>query len=79
MNETLAARAENPRAAVCGEDLAFYVYLLNGAVERIWPATGIRLTGRELVVVFGEIPVANFPRDEVYFAARERVAPPVLF
>jgi hypothetical protein len=60
-------------------DLRFYVHLTSGRIEEVWPATDVVLVADELVFKLGTIPVAQFPRNEVYFATRANVAPPVMF
>jgi hypothetical protein len=57
-------------------DLTLYVYLCNGDIEEVTPATGVRMTHDELVVLLGDIPVARFAARDVYFASFEKIAPP---
>jgi hypothetical protein len=66
----------------CGapqQPTVIYVYLNCGDVEEVRPADGVMLTERELLVLADDWPVARFARRDVYFATRERIAPPVMF
>ncbi len=60
------------------DDFAYYVYLLNGEVREVAPATGLRLTNTELVFLLGEIVIARLPRRLVCFTALKAVAAPPL-
>ena len=61
------------------DDLRFYVTLVDGSVENVWPATGFLLTATELIAVLGDIPVARFERDRVCYTARPNQAVPAFF
>jgi hypothetical protein len=61
------------------KDFTFFVHLCNGEVVEVAPATRLRLIGQETVIFLGDIVMARFPTADVYFAARDRIAPPVMF
>jgi hypothetical protein len=57
----------------------YYVYLCNGDIKFVSPATELTCGERYVVISDGECAVASFHRAEVYFASRERISPPILF
>jgi hypothetical protein len=65
--------------AECAEVPVVYVYLCDGRVEEVTPATGVQLTREHVVIVGEDGPIVRFRRADVYFASREAVATPVLF
>ena len=70
------AQAQDP---IDVKDLTYYVYLVDGTVQEVAPATGLQLTDEEVVFLLCGLVVARLPRKEVYFAARCPMAPPVMF
>jgi hypothetical protein len=56
----------------------FFVYLNKGEVQNVGPATSMRLTDDEVVILDGDVRVTGFPRRDVYFCSNEPVAPPSL-
>ena len=61
------------------QDFKFRLYLCDGEVQEIGPATGLRLTPKELVFLLGDLVVARVPRQGVYCVARQEAGVPVLF
>ena len=57
-----------------GETL--YVHLYSGNVIEVTPATAVRVTDREVIVLNGEETVATFAREDVFFASGEDMEPP---
>jgi hypothetical protein len=60
------------------KDFTYYVHYCSGEVEEIKPATGLRLTGTEVIFLLGECVVAHVPRKDVYYTGREQDAQPVM-
>jgi hypothetical protein len=65
--------------AIDAKDFTYYVYLIDGTVQEVAPATELRLTDEEVVFCLCDLVVARIPRKEVYFATRCAIAPPVMF
>lgn len=55
-----------------------YVHLCSGNVIEVQPATAVRVTDDEVIVLDGEDVVATFRRNDVYFAADVPMEPPSL-
>lgn len=55
------------------------VYLLDGNVEDVGPATCVSLSAREVKVMLGDRVVALYPRRHVFMATHEAVPAEVLF
>jgi hypothetical protein len=77
--EKLRTHERNAAEVIGPKDFRYYVYLIDGMVNRVGPATGVRLTNTEVLFVLGQLVVTRLPRQEMYFAARQPIAPPVLF
>ena len=61
--------------ATAGDDPSIYVYLNKGPVEEVRPASSVWLTGDQVVVRYGNAPVAAFARNDVYFCSKNLVSP----
>jgi hypothetical protein len=70
-NELHRAEAIDPR------DFAYYVYLADGTVQEVSPATGLRFTADALIFLLGEFVIARLPRRDVYCATRQATDAPV--
>jgi hypothetical protein len=58
-----------------GDDPSIFVYMNKGPVEEVRPASSVWLTSDEIVVGYGEAPVASFARKDVYFCSKKLVSP----
>jgi hypothetical protein len=63
--KTTRTASKNAQAA----SSAIYVHLNSGEVLEVSPATGVRLTADELLVLNGERVVAKFARPSVYLTS----------
>ena len=80
MTMTLAAEAQRSESvSVSTRVLTYYVYLCSGDIRTVRPATRLTCGPRDVAIFDGERTVASFHRPDVYFASRERIAPPILF
>jgi hypothetical protein len=61
--------------ATAGDDPSIFVYLNNGPVEEVRPASSVWLTSDRIEVRYGNAPVASFPRNDVYFCSKNLVSP----
>ncbi|HWC29461.1 MAG TPA: hypothetical protein VG845_05195 [Dehalococcoidia bacterium] len=57
------------------DDPAVVVYLTTGDVQEIRPVSSVSLTGESIVLLYGGAPIASYPRQDVSFCSRSRVAP----
>jgi hypothetical protein len=59
-------------------DFRLYVHLCNGDIVEVDAVTRVGLDTRDVLLLLGDIVVARFPRQDVLFVAREKVAPPAI-
>lgn len=65
--------------AIDTKDFTYFVYLVDGTVQEVAPATELQLTDEEVVFRLCDLVVARLPRSRVYFASRCTIVPPVMF
>jgi len=67
------------RTSVQTKLILMYVYLTGGAVLEVEGGSVTSFSDDEMIVSGAEGELVRFPRASVFFAARTRVSPPVLF
>jgi hypothetical protein len=77
-NETREFNELHPAEAIDPKDFAYYVYLADGTVQEVSPATELRFTGDTLVFLLGEFVIARLSRRDVYCATRQATDAPAL-
>jgi len=77
-NETYEFNELHRAEAIDPKDFAYYVYLADGTVQEVSPATGLRFTGDALIFLLGEFVIARLPRRDVYCATRQAADAPAL-
>ena len=74
--ETNPLRAQNIHHKEAGNlGLTYFVYLVDGGLQEVAPATGLRLANAEVLFLLGELVVNRLPREAVCFVARTRCPP----
>ena len=67
---------QDARKSIPTSNDVIYVHLCSGEVIEVSPATGVCLTGDELLVLDGEKVAATFSRPDVYWTSDVPMEPP---
>jgi len=76
-NKLLDTEQTRQEKVVDPEEFTYYVHHLDGTVEQVTPATGLRLTRTEVVFLLGRLVVARLLRHEIYRVCRTPDMPAV--
>ena len=57
------------------DDPSIFVYLKPGLVEEFRPASSVFVTGDEIIILYGEAPMAYFPRSQIFCRSKALISP----
>jgi hypothetical protein len=69
---------DRQRQPVHPEDVTIFVHLCNGRVDLVTPATRVRVNVDTIDILLGDLLVARYARQDVYFASTSCMSCPSL-